>query len=84
MGEILLEMGCLCAYLVAEGALFGADISDQVSRLLGHLIQKHVAQGQASVAYVVTLETEKTQQLRRSERKKSATAFYLKKKKINK
>lgn len=42
-------------YLVAKCTLFSADVSDQVSGLFGHLIQKHVTQRQASIPYVVTL-----------------------------
>lgn len=42
-------------YLVAEGTLFSADISDQVSGLLGHLVQEHVTQRQAPIPYVVAL-----------------------------
>lgn len=45
----------LCSYLVTERTLLGADVGDQVSGLFGHFVQKHVAQRQASIPYVVTL-----------------------------
>lgn len=51
---------CVCSYLVAKCTLFSADVSDQVSGLFGHLIQKHVTQRQASIPYVVTLWTKKS------------------------
>lgn len=47
---------CVRVYLVAKGALFSADVSDEVSGLLGHLVQEHVTQGQTAVPYVVPLE----------------------------
>ena len=48
---------CLSRYmhLVAECALLGADIGDEVPGLFGHLVQEHVAQGQTAVPDVMAL-----------------------------
>lgn len=49
------KSGCVTD-LVAQGALLGADVCDEVAGLLGHLIQEHVAQGEAAVSDVVPLQ----------------------------
>lgn len=48
--------------LVAQGALLGADVCDEVAGLLGHLVQEHVAQGQAAVSDVVPLQERKDEE----------------------
>lgn len=42
--------------LVAQGALLCAYVCDEVAGLLGHLVQEHVAKGQAAVSNVVPLQ----------------------------
>lgn len=42
--------------LVAQGALLCAYVCDEVAGLLGHLVQEHVAKGQAAVSDVVPLQ----------------------------
>lgn len=48
---------CVCVTdLVAQGALLRAYVCDEVAGLLGHLVQEHVAKGQAAVSDVVPLQ----------------------------
>lgn len=46
----------MCTDLVAQGALLCAYVCDEVAGLLGHLVQEHVAKGQAAVSDVVPLQ----------------------------
>lgn len=47
------------AHLVTEGTLFRADVSNEVSGLFGHLVQKHVTQRQTTIPYVMALRWRK-------------------------
>lgn len=45
----------MTTHLVTERALLCADVGDEVARLLGHLVQEHVAERETAVANVMPL-----------------------------
>lgn len=53
---------CPSLYLVAECALLGANVGDEVAGLFSHLVQEHVAQGQTAVPDVMALHRGERQQ----------------------